>query len=115
MKKFHHIILIVTAITALASLKLYAGGKATPTPFVPHHTLIESISADSITVATINEKKTYKITKFTEFMFQGNEVKIDALTPGMKVSVVAGSDGTSAEVINASPAPKEVKAPAKKK
>jgi len=59
--------LIAIVLNVIAPTSLYAGGKPKPTPFPPHHTTIESISSDSITVKTFNSSKTYKINKETYF------------------------------------------------
>jgi len=108
MKKFIPFLLL-TALVAFAFTDCMAGKppkkpKATPTP-AALHTVIGSISADSITVKEPRETKTYKITKFTQIFFENQAVKFDALKAGMRVDVAIGSDPTVAERITAGPAP----------
>lgn len=114
MKKLPVLLLTILALAVFAPVTLHAGGKATPTPFIAHHTVIGSISSDSITVNTNSGSKTYKITKFTSCSFEGKTVTVNDLKPGMKVSVVADSSG-AAEVITASKPPKAEPASSPKK
>jgi len=83
--------------------------KSTPAP--PKHTVISTVSAESITVDTGSGSKTYKITKNTEITFGGKNVKVDELKAGMRVSVVAGFDTSTAGEIAASNAPKATPSP----
>ena len=99
----------------LFTTALHADSKAKPTPFAPHHTVIGSISADSITINTFTGSKTYKIDKFTAITLLGNTATTNDLKPGMKVSVTVGSDPAVAESISASNPPKDPPAPAKAK
>ena len=88
-------------------------GFPTPKPRVHHHTVIEAVTADSITISAPDGDKTYKITKSTEITFKGETTTADQLQTGMRVSVMADSaDETVAAQIQASDAPKE---PAPKK
>ncbi len=86
--------------------------KATP---VPIHTTIASIGADSITLSEPNGKKTYKITKDTEFDLKGEKVKLEDLKVGMRASVSVGSDPGVANRISASEAPTDAPAASGKK
>ena len=79
--------------------------KATPTPHF--HTVIGSVSADSITVQEPKGEKTFKIDKYTTITYDGNTVTAADLKPGMRVSVVPGMDPTVAEQITASEPPKD--------
>ena len=58
--------------------------KVRPTP---HHTVIESVSADSITITNANGNKTYKITPATEIMFKNQLTTVDKLQTGMRVQL----------------------------
>ena len=108
MKKFVPALLL-TALVAFAFSDCLAGKppkkpKPTPAP-VAIHTVIASISADSITVKEPKETKIYKISKFTQIFYQNQSVKVDALKAGMRVDVAVGSDPGTAERITAGPAP----------
>jgi len=80
--------------------------RATP---VHRHTVIESVSADSITVSGADgSTKTYKITSTTEITFKGDTVTADKLEAGMRVSITPdGADETAASVIQANDPPKD--------
>jgi hypothetical protein len=84
-----------------------------------HHTTIETVSTDSITIDSPDGTKTYKITKDTEITFKGDTVTADQLQPGMSVDVTPDAvDETVAGTIVADdpphdpPARKEVTPPA---
>jgi hypothetical protein len=64
-------------------------------------TVIESISATSISVKHPNETKTYVITKDTGLFCDGKKVDISALSAGMRVSITAGADPKVASIISA--------------
>lgn len=102
---------VVALVVAMPSVSHAAAAKKTPIP--PKHTVIATISSDSITIDTGRTTKTYKIDKFTRLSFGGKTVTAGDLKPGMRVSVTQGSDKEVASVITASPAPKP-DAPAKK-
>ncbi|MEI6561869.1 MAG: hypothetical protein WCO68_07275 [Verrucomicrobiota bacterium] len=89
--------------------------KAT-TPVI-HHTVISSISADSITVNTGKSTQTYKIDKHTQLMFDGKKVPMSDLKAGMRVMVTPDFDGKTASAINGGAPPKVAPAasPAPKK
>jgi len=94
-------------VSALAfSLSPALAGTPTSTPTPTRHTVIASISSDSITVDTGLVKKDYKIEKNTVFIFHGNRVTLNDLKSGMRVSVTPGFDGLTAATINAGDAPK---------
>jgi hypothetical protein len=117
MKKFllvFPLLAVLFAFTLTASIYA-ATPPAKPTPFAPHHTVIGSISATSITINTFSGSKTYKIDKFTTITLLGNTVTVNELKPGMKVSVVSGTDPDTAAEINASNPPKDPAPPAKGK
>jgi hypothetical protein len=115
MKKFLLLLSICTAIFVAAPAQSFAGkpvAKATPIP--PHHTVIGSITDDSITVAGGKESKTYKITKETVIEFKGQPTKASELSAGMRVSVTAAGTPDTAARISASEPPKDPPAPGKK-
>ena len=98
--------LLVGVIALAFSCSAFAGATPKPTPPV-RHTVIASISADSVTVDTGRSTQTYKIDKHTQLMFDGKTVPMSALKAGMKVTVTPGGfDGKTASSVNASPAPK---------
>ena len=79
--------------------------RATP---VHHHTLIQSISADSITVSQPGGAKTYKITSNTEITFKGQTTTTDKLQAGMRVTVTPdAADESVAGQIAANDPPKD--------
>jgi hypothetical protein len=75
-------------------------GAATKKLPVHHHTTIESVSANSITVNAPDGVKTYKITNFTEISFKGQSATVDQLQAGMRVQVTpdAADDQTAGEI-----------------
>ncbi len=77
--------------------------RATP---VHHHTVIESVSADSITITQADGSKTYKITANTEITFKGDTVTVDQLQAGMRVQVTPdAADEDTAGAITANDPP----------
>jgi hypothetical protein len=113
------ILVVALGVQALCVTDSHAATKPPPPPRkqekatpVPTHTTIEAISADSITLNEPNGKKTYKITKDTEFDLKGEKVKLEDLKVGMRASVSVGSSPDVARRISASEAPPE--APGKK-
>jgi hypothetical protein len=91
----------------MAEAKHRGGGKPTPTP-VRHHTVIEAISNDSITVTTTNggSTETYKINAGTEVTYNGEDVSASQLQVGMSVQVTADmADSDTAEIVAANAAP----------
>ena len=95
---------IVTLALIFSPFAHAADTKPTPTP-IPH-TIISSISANSVTASTTASSKTYKVDKHTKFTFQGKLVTVAELKTGMRVSITPTFDGKTAESINASDAPK---------
>jgi hypothetical protein len=83
-----------------------ANPKAKPTPTPARHTIISTISSDSVTINTGLTTKTFQVDKHTKFTFQGKLVAVNDLKQGMRVTVVPGFDGKTAESIDASDAPK---------
>jgi len=79
--------------------------KASATPIPQFHTVIGSVSTDSITVKKTKESKTYKITKNTTITFENKTVTAADLKAGMRVVVSVDLDGVSASSIAASKAP----------
>jgi len=77
-----------------------------PTPRPPAITVIESISPDSITIATGPKKETYKIKKDTKFLFNGQDTTEKDLKAGMRVTVITGLDDKTADEIKANKPPK---------
>ena len=106
--------ILLPAIMALALISPAAwAGNPTPRPRVHHHTVIESVSADSITVDDPGGAKSYKINKDTEITFQGNDITADQLQVGMRVEVTPDAvDDSLAGVIQADDPPSA--APARK-
>ena len=105
---------VLTLVLSLSSGYAKGGGggkggksKATPTP--EYHTVIASISANSITVNSGTNSKTYKIDQGTQFTYQGNSVKAADLKPGMRVSIATGADDTTASAVSATEAPTAAK------
>ena len=90
------------------------GGKSKATPTPESHTVIASITANSITVNSGTNSKTYKIDQATEFTYQGNSVKATDLKPGMRVSIATGADDATASTVNATEAPTAAKSGKKK-
>jgi hypothetical protein len=76
--------------------------RATP---VHHHTVIESVSSDSITVTQADGTKTYKITPNTEITFKGETATVDQLQAGMRVQVTpdAVDEDTAGEIAASDP------------
>lgn len=111
MKKASVVTLLATLILALLlpNGSVFAGSKNEPkkTPTPPKHTVISSVSADSITINAADNTKTYKITKDTVIEFKGQKAQITDLQPGMRVSVSTSSDPATASRISASEPPKE--------
>ncbi|MCX6966308.1 MAG: hypothetical protein NTZ46_00760 [Verrucomicrobia bacterium] len=105
MKRFISPWILGVITLVLAFSPAFAGApKATPTP-PPRHTVIGSISSESITVDTGLKTKTYAITKLTKFYFKGAPVSLNELQAGMRVNVVPGFDGKTASIITALDAP----------
>ena len=104
MKKLPRIFLVLLTLVAFVSVA-DARSKKKKEPPKPAGTVIASVSADSITIATGTVSKTYAITQFTEVLFKGQRTALTALQPGMGVSVTQGSDPTKAARINANDPP----------
>lgn len=103
--------LVLIAITLCLPRILQADTPKRPAR-VRHHMIIDSVSADSITIELTNDdsgtSKTYKITKATEISFKGQETTADQLQQGMRVSVTPDpADDTVASVIQAEDPPKD--------
>jgi len=100
----------LTLLLALAFImpnRVHAAAKPSPTPVKHFHTVIGSVSADSITVQEPKATKTYKIDKYTRITYEGKTSTAADLKTGMRVSVSASTDPTVAEVITASEPPKD--------
>ena len=119
MKLFHSpsVLCLFALIFSLSSITYAAGAKKQPTPPLKVTTVIQSISADSITVATGPKTTTYKITGATRYNYNGERVAPAELKSGMRVNVTpGGSDDKTAEEISATGAPRtapKAAAPAK--
>lgn len=106
MKRILSPLLLCLAALALSLSPAIAGDKkAAPTP-PPRHTVIGSISSDSLTVDTGLRTTNYKLNKNTVFMYQGKRVSSNDLKAGMRVSVTPGFDALTASVVSATDAPK---------
>ena len=93
----------------LAEAETKAKPRATP---AHHHTVIESVSATSITVSSAAGSKTYKITKDTEITFKGDTTTVDQLQTGMRVQVTPdAADENTAGKISANDPPPRPQAP----
>ena len=93
----------------------HAATPAKPAPKAPAKataTVIQSISGDSITVASGSKQTTYKITTSTSFTLNGDRAAASALKTGMRVSVTSGADSQIASQIDASDPVTPAKAPA---
>src|SRR4051794_9929988 len=104
------ILLVLSLATTLATSAAYAAGAGKLPPkkeYVPEHTTITSISADSLTISSGGTAKTYKLTKDTDLTLKGQKAKVEDLKAGMRVSVTMASDPTVASRVNASDPPKE--------
>ncbi|MGB8354921.1 MAG: hypothetical protein WCD79_13580 [Chthoniobacteraceae bacterium] len=102
-----YLLLSLLALLALLSCPVDASTKPKATPKPNIHTVIESISTDSITVKEPKETKTYKIGQFTEITYNGQPAKTADLKSGMRVEVSSNTDTTVADRIDASEAPKK--------
>jgi len=105
------LLFILPIAIALCAPRFAAAGNPTPRPRMTpghHHTVIESISSDSITITQADGSKTYKITKNTEITFKGEETTADQLQAGMRVQVEPdAADDTAAASITANDPPKD--------
>jgi len=109
---------LLVAVMGLAFSCSAFAAAPTPKPTPPkRHTVIASISSDSITVDTGKSQQTYKIDKYTQLMFEGKKVPMNDLKAGMMVTVTPNFDGKSVSAVNAAPPPKAtpVASPAPKK
>ncbi|MEI8234618.1 MAG: hypothetical protein WCH57_08025 [Verrucomicrobiota bacterium] len=99
---------LLTALCLGATLAFasHAHAQSTPTPMPVRHTVIASVSSDSITIDTGKKTITYQIGKQTKCFFMGKLVTSSDLQTGMRVSVTPAFDEKTAEAINASTAPK---------
>ena len=111
---------LLVAVTLLSvamqpSAQAYTKTKPRATP-AHHHLVIESISADSITISNGGaDSKTYKITKQTEITFKGQATTTDQLKAGMRVQVTPdAADETAAGAISANDPPKDEGSPSPK-
>jgi hypothetical protein len=107
---------ILLALTLCIPSPAKAGtSKPRATP-VHHHTLIESISATSITISQAGGAKTFKITPNTEITFKNETTTVDKLQAGMRVQVTPdAADPDTAGQIAANDPPKDPSTPAPKK
>jgi len=106
MKKSYALLIIAALFAAcfVPTSTCNAGPKKKATPPPEYHTVISSVSADSITVQEPKASKTYKIDQFTAIYYNGQSAKVTDLKTGMRVEVSAGGDPTVAERISASDA-----------
>jgi hypothetical protein len=106
---------ILLALTLCVPPLANAGSKPRATP-VRHHVVIESVSADSITISQPGGSKTFKVTANTEITFKNETVTIDKLQAGMRVQVTPdAADEETAGQIAANDPPKDPATPAPKK
>jgi hypothetical protein len=97
---------ICLMVLLLSATSSFARGKAKkPKPIEFHDTVIESVAADSITIAQDKKSKVYKLNQFTEVTFRGQKATLADLKPGMAVSVTQGMDPLMAARIAANDPP----------
>jgi len=110
---------ILPSLLLTFALCLFTATKASANPPpkpVHHHTVIEAVSADSITITSAAGTKTFKITKSTEITFKNQNVTPDKLEAGMRVNVTPDAvDETVAGQIAANDPPKAEASPSPKK
>jgi hypothetical protein len=102
-------LVLALVVPDLAFAKSLGGKKPAPSSPVPHHTTISSITATSITVKEPKGLRTLAITQFTQFTYKGSAVRWEALKPGMRVAIGAGTDPNTAERVDADDAPSDGK------
>lgn len=115
MKRFISLLFVCILALGLSASSALAGGAPKPSPKPtppPRHTVIGSISSESITVDTGLKTKTYTINKNTKFYLKGAAVSLNELKSGMRVNVVPGFDEKSASTITATDAPPVTATPA---
>jgi hypothetical protein len=81
---------------------LAAGRKKKVSPPEQHDVVISNVSANSITVTSQKETRTFIVSPFTEINVNGQRGTIGDLKSGMKVNVTIGLDPTRAGRIVAS-------------
>jgi hypothetical protein len=96
---------ICLIVLLLPTGSLFSASKKKPKPIEYHDTVIESVAADSITVAQDKKSKVYKINQFTEVTFRGQKAALTDLKPGMAVSVTQAMDPLTASRIAANDPP----------
>lgn len=109
-------ILLPILLTVALCISPAARGETKKRVVVHHHTVIESVSADSITITAADGTHSYKITKDTEITFKGQTATADQLQAGMRVTVTPdAADDTAAGMIAANDPPKAEPSPTPKK
>jgi hypothetical protein len=100
-------LLYLLAMFALIGIPFCDTHAAAPsaTPAAAKHTVISTISADSITIDTGKFTKSYKITERTQFIYNGTNVTLSEIKQGMRVSVTPMFDNRTAAVVIAGDAP----------
>lgn len=107
MKYYQSHLLVGLLAIVLSVTSVYGRGRARPKPTPPpRHTVIASITSDSITIDTGLNIKSYKLDQKTQFTYLGRRVALNDLKPGMRVSVIPGFDAGTAVSISAGDAPK---------
>ncbi len=112
-----HIIVPILLAFALCAPQLASAKSSRPKPS-PHHTVIESVTSDGITVTTTNGGSTvsFKVNAETEITYDGQDIPLSQLQPGMRVDVTAdAADSGLASVIIANGAPPADATPTPKK
>jgi hypothetical protein len=102
------------ASVALCATSMAANyGGASPAPLKPrvvvhHHTVIDTITNDSITITDAAGSHTFKITAQTEITFKGSPATASSLAAGMRVQVTPDAvDPDTASQIAADDPPKD--------
>ncbi len=101
--------LLAIALFGLGMPRIADAGNTKPRATPPrHHTVIESVSSDSITITQADGSHTYKIDANTEITFKGQTTTADQLQAGMRVQVNPdAADQNLAAQISADDAPKD--------
>lgn len=108
---------VIHAVYILAMMfvsTVVAGGKKKAKVPEHHDTVIEKVTADSITIDQEKVTKSFKITQFTEVTLRGRKAVVTDLQPGMRVSVTMGGDASVASRITAGDPPVHIDRPKSK-
>ena len=98
MKRFIVPIVIMCAFAQILvpGPSLAAGRKKKVSPPEQHDPVVSNVTANSITVTSQRETRTFIVTPYSEIKVNGQKGTIGDLKPGMKVNVTIGLDPTQA-------------------